>query len=293
MLDVIKEVLIKQKQQELKQRSIINKRMKEISKEESQENFEEIDRELGLIESKIANLKMSFFKRVFNSKKLNGLYDEYRELSHIKLNKMKKFNDERNELLEKLYHVTHNEILIEREIERIKNATSLAELDITDVEAMELLKSHFNDDNLAIIKTVFSNIKNNRNITTRDDVFKSMQGLYQTNVSSFVVAMKKVSPDEFISTLLDIGIVIDDDKVSFLNSLSAYILEPSGDLSQVIRNLGREDRLDTYYYNEIEKVLANMLRYSGKPDAHLSYIMSLAALVSMAKANKLESKKEK
>lgn len=293
MLDVIKEVLIKQKQDELNQREVIDKRIKEIKKEECQENFEVIDRELGEIEKELLSLNIGFFKRLFNGKKIKRLYEKYASLSHSKMDKINKFNNERDELLSRLYDVSHNEVLIEKEMEKIQKASSLAELDMTEEEAMDLLKEYFENDNLAIIKTVFSNIKNNKNIMTREDIFKNMQELYQTNISSFVTAMKKVVPKDFVSALLDVGIVIDEDKVSFLNSLTSYILEPSGNISAVVGKLGRSDRLDSYYYNEIEKALSKMQTYGNFPSSHLSYIMSLSALVSMAKTNKLEKENKK
>jgi len=292
MLEVIKEVLISSKRQELSKREEINNRINEIKREEQDPYFQAIDEELVRIEKKIDSLNSSFFKRLFNGKKINELYEKYSSLSRSKLDKINSFNSEREELLEKLYELSHDEVLIEKEIEKIKKAHSVDDLGLTQEEALGILKGHFHDSDSNIIKAVFSNIKNNRFIETREDIFKCMQEIYQTNASSFVLAMKNILPRDFVSYLLEIGITVDEDKVSFLNSLTSYILEPTSGLTAIMKNLDRTDRLDVYYYNEMEKALSNMERYASRPNAQLSYIMSLSALVSMAKANKLESKKQ-
>lgn len=293
MLETIKEVLISKKKEELKQKEEINKRMEEIKKEEKQQNFQSIDKELSEIENRLNELVSSSLKRIFKGKEINNLYERYTKLSNSKLEKIDKFNNEREELLTRLHDLSYSEVLIEMEIERIKKATSLTELGLTEEQALIILKNYSQENDQNIIKTVFLDIKNSQNITTREEIFKNMQNLYQTNASPFVLAMKKILPTELISDLIDIGITIDNDKVEFLNQLTTYTLSPTHNLLPIIQKLERKDRLDAYYYNEVEKALANMERYSNYPNTAISQIMTLSVLVSMAKINKLEKQSQK
>lgn len=289
MLDLIKEVLVSAKELELKQREDIIVRMNEIKEEEKQIVFCELDNQLTDINQRISSLTHGFFKRMFNSGKIKKLYNEYVDLSRIKNEKIVKFNNERNCLLDKLFDLSHDDILIRNEIERIKHAKSLEELGLTEEMALKLIKEHFENDDFAVIKAVFSNIKNNNNLLTKEDILRNMQELYKVNISSFVTAMKKVVPGDFVSVLLDVGVVIDENKVEFLNELTSYTLKPSGNILDVISCLDRVDDLDSYYYDEVKNTLSRIKDFNYS-SSYLSYIMSLSALVSIAKNNNLEKK---
>lgn len=286
MLETIKEVLISSKKQELKQKEEINKRIDDIKKEEHNQGFELIDKQLTELEKRINNLTKTKLKRVFHGKEIYKLYVQYTALSHSKMDKINQFNMERDELLKRLHDLSHNEVLIEMEIEKIKNAKSLEELGITKEQAISLIKKYTKQKDQNIIKTVFSEIQNNQHLETKEDILKCMQILYQTNCSSFVLAMKKILPMDLISILLDIGITIDEDKVVFLKELAAYTLSPNHNIFPMIQKLQKTDSFDFYYYNEIEKELANMERYATYSNTVLSQIMTLSVLVSMAKSNK-------
>ena len=286
MLETIKEVLISGKKQELRKKEEIKKRIEEIKLEEKQENFDLIDKKIIELENKLESLTSNLFKRMIHGQDIKDIYQEYINLSHRKTNKINKFNKEMELLLKELHDLSYNEASIEMEIEKIRKASSLADLSLTEKEAQQILKNYSHQDEKNIIKMVFLDIKNNQEIKTREDIYKNMQVLYQTNVSPFVLAMRKILPSDLIKELIDVGIVIDEDKVEFLEELASYTLSPHHDLSKVVRKLERTDRLDSYYYNEIEKALANMERYSNYPNVALSHIMTLSVLVSMAKTNK-------
>lgn len=293
MLETIKEVLISSKKEELKQKEFINKRMEEINQEEKRLNFQAVDKELSEITIRLNELMSSSIKRIFNGKEITTLYEKYTNLSNSKIEKIDRFNNEREQLLKKLYELAHNEVLIEMEIDKIQKAKSLKELGLTEEQALSILKNYSKQNDQNIIKAVFLDIKNNQHITTREEIFKNMQNLYQTNASQFVLAMKKILPTDLISNLIDVNIIIDEDKMEFLQELASYTLSPTHNLLPLIQKLERTDRLDVYYYNEVEKALANMERYSNYPNTAISHIMTLSVLVSMAKANKLEKQPQK
>lgn len=293
MLETIKEVLISSKKQELREKEEINKRIEEIKKEEKEENFQYIDQKLNELEKKLNSLIKNPFKRMIYGKQIKEIKEEYITLSHTKIEKINRFNLERERLLKKLNELAHDEVLIEAEIEKIKKATSLKDLGLTEEKAQDMLKNYTQQNERNVIKTVFLNIKNNQNMETREDVYKNMQRLYQTNVSQFVLAMKKILPFDLINELIDVGITIDDDKVTFLKELTTYTLSPNHNLLPVIQKIERTDRLDDYFYNEVEKALANMERYSNYPNTAISQIMTLSVLVSMAKTNKKQNQLQK
>lgn len=293
MLETIKEVLISSKKEELKQKEEINKRMEEIKQEEKQENFESIDKKLKQIEKDLVMLTSNPFKRLLNGKQIKNVQQDYINLSRYKSEKVNKFNNEREELLKKLYELTHNEVIIEKEIEKIKQATTLTELGLTKEEALALLKDYIHQDEKNVIKAVFLDIKNNQNISTREEIFRNMQMLFQTNASPFVSAMKKISPVDLIKELIDIGIVVDEDKVAFLNELTAYTLSQDNSLSSIVQKIEKVDRLDYYFHNEVEKAITNMERYSNYPSTAISQLMTLSVLVSMAKTNKQQTQIQK
>jgi len=293
MLETIKEVLISSKKEELKQRHKINERLEEIKNEEKKENFLLVDKELTELKHKLLLLNSNVFKRILHGKEIQSIYERYINLSHEKCNKLNQFNAERDALLEKLYNLSYNEVLIEKEIKKISSAKSLNELGLTEEKALSMLKRYSRQNNKTVIKTVFLSIKNDDQIETREDIYKSMQKLYQTNASQFVLAMKEILPTDLISELIDVGIIIDQDKVEFLNDLAEYTLKPNHDLVPIIRKLERPDCLDTYYYNEVEKVLSNMEKYVKYSNTALSQIMTLSVLVLVAKNNKKEKQLKK
>lgn len=293
MLEIIKEVLISSKKEKLRRKEEINKRIEELRKEEHELNLELIDKNIYELETKLKLLSSNLIKKILNSRKIKEVNKKYNDLLKIKNDKLNTINQERDNLLNELHELIHNEVLIECEIENIRRATTLEELELTKKQAKDILTNYTQQSEKNVIKAVFLDIKNNQNISTREDIYKNMQKLYQTNVSQFVLAMKKILPIDLISELIDIGIVIDVDKVEFLKELANYTLSPTHNLLPIVQKLESKDRLDNYYYNEVEKVLANMERYSNYPSTALSQLMTLSVLVSMAKTNKNEKQLQK
>ena len=293
MLEIIKEVLISNKKKELKQKEEITVRIEKLKKKEREENFDLVDQKLTELEQKLELLTTNTFKRIIHGQDIKGIYQEYINLSHDKTNKLNEFNKERDLLLKKLQDLSEDKDKIEAKIELIRKAQSLKELGITEKQAKDMIKDFSEQSEENIIKTVFLNIKNNENLETREDIYRNLQTLYQTNISPFVLAMKKIKPIDLIEELIDVNIVIDEDKMEFIKELSAYIKSPSHNLLPIIQKLERTDRLDAYYYNEVQKALANMERYSNYPSTAVSHIITLSVLVSIAKSNKKERQLQK
>lgn len=284
MLEIIKEILISEKQLELNKKEEINRGIQEIKSKKNQQEILFLEQKLEKVAIEINELNNNFFSRLFHNKKLKKLYEEYRRIYLIKSNKLKSIQIEIDKLFDELYNFTHDEVLIEKEIQKIKQASSLSDLSINDEIAAKIIKEHSKNDEKLIIKAVFSNIKDNNQLESKEDIFKVMQSLYQTNSSQFVSSMLKVSPKELIDCLVDIGIIIDDDKIEILNNLTTYNIKPH---NQIKTN----NKLDNYFYNEIEKAFSNIENNPEYKQSIISKIMTLTVLVSIAKNNKKEKEK--
>ena len=65
-----------------------------------------------------------------------------------------------------------------------------------------------------------------------------------------------------------------------------YYLKQTNKILPTMQDIEITDRLDHYYCNEIEKVLANIENYPNINSTALSQMLSLTAIVSIAKENK-------
>lgn len=287
MLERIKIILMKQKEVELQKQKSIRKQIDDLHKKQNSEEFREIDQKLSNLENKIYNIQTHFFKRILNGNLLTELYQDYFETSHLKMKKLNEYSNQIEKLLEELYNLAHNEVLIENEIEKIKNATTLEELNLTEEKAQELLNNIIPSNQQTIIQKVFSDVLL-INPKTKDDIYKINQKLHQTNSSPYVLEMQKIDSKELMNQLLELGIAIEEDKLEFLNELNTYIKDLSNSNIPNIELIDRTDKLDDYYYSEVEQALNNIKRYQNPSSIAVSEIKTLSILVSIAKANKKE-----
>ena len=284
MLEEVKTILINQKEKELNQIEVINKQIAELNQKEKQNNFTAIDRHIIELENEIARINQSLITKLSTSKKLKKLYDEYYQLSANKIKVLEEFNNEREKLIIELSKLISNAGLIEQEIINIKKASTLQELGLNEETAKSLLRKNHNHYEDSAIQKVFSKVVL-RKPSTREEIFRIMQELYQTNSSVFVLEMQKISPTDLANQLIEIGIVIDKDKLNLMNKVY-YYLKQTNKILPTMKDIEINDRLDHYYCNEIEKVLANIENYPNINSTALSQMLSLTAIVSIAKENK-------
>lgn len=284
MLEEVKTILINQKEKELNQIEVINKQIAELNQKEKQNNFTAIDRHIIELENEIARINQSLITKLSTSKKLKKLYDEYYQLSANKIKVLEEFNNEREKLIIELSKLISNAGLIEQEIINIKKASTLQELGLNEETAKSLLRKNHNHYEDSAIQKVFSKVVL-RKPSTREEIFRIMQELYQTNSSVFVLEMQKISPTDLANQLIEIGIVIDKDKLNLMNKVY-YYLKQTNKILPTMQDIEITDRLDHYYCNEIEKVLANIENYPNINSTALSQMLSLTAIVSIAKENK-------
>lgn len=284
MLEEVKTILINQKEKELNQIEVINKQIAELNQKEKQNNFTAIDRHIIELENEIARINQSLITKLSTSKKLKKLYDEYYQLSANKIKVLEEFNNEREKLIIELSKLISNAGLIEQEIINIKKASTLQELGLNEETAKSLLRKNHNHYEDSAIQKVFSKVVL-RKPSTREEIFRIMQELYQTNSSVFVLEMQKISPTDLANQLIEIGIVIDKDKLNLMNKVY-YYLKQTNKILPTMQDIEINDRLDHYYCNEIEKVLANIENYPNINSTALSQMLSLTAIVSIAKENK-------
>ena len=131
---------------------------------------------------------------------------------------------------------------------------------------------------------IFKNIKENCNLLTSQDIKKVIAELYKTNVSAFVVAMKKKSLEEILLLLQEADINIGKGKVTFLKNILIEHQTFSIDETNEINNLDYE------YYKQVQTELGYMQKSKDYQQTAVSKIITLTALVSIVKANR---KKEK
>ncbi len=284
MLEEVKTILINQKEKELNQIEVINKQIAELNQKEKQNNFTAIDKHIIELENEIARINQSLITKLSTSKKLKKLYDEYYQLSANKIKVLEEFNNEREKLIIELSKLISNAGLIEQEIINIKKASTLQELGLNEETAKSLLRKNHNHYEDSAIQKVFSKVVL-RKPSTREEIFRIMQELYQTNSSVFVLEMQKISPTDLANQLIEIGIVIDKDKLNLMNKVY-YYLKQTNKILPTMQDIEINDRLDHYYCNEIEKVLANIENYPNINSTALSQMLSLTAIVSIAKENK-------
>lgn len=284
MLEEVKTILINQKEKELNQIEVINKQIADLNQKEKQNNFTVIDKHIIELENEIARINQSLITKLSTSKKLKKLYDEYYQLSANKIKVLEEFNNEREKLIIELSKLISNAGLIEQEIINIKKANTLQELGLNEETAKSLLRKNHNHYEDSAIQKVFSKVVL-RKPSTREEIFRIMQELYQTNSSVFVLEMQKISPTDLANQLIEIGIVIDKDKLNLMNKVY-YYLKQTNKILPTMQDIEITDRLDHYYCNEIEKVLANIENYPNINSTALSQMLSLTAIVSIAKENK-------
>ena len=292
MLERVKLVLIKQKQIELNKKKAIIKQIDHLTEEQQKLNLSKIDQELTNLEKQILSIQENFFQRIFHKKLLHQLYQKYIDLSRSKTDKFHQYDNQINQLLQELFDLVHDEALIEKEIDRIKNAKTLQELNLTEQQAKELLDRMVPVQKLTAIQKVFSEILLT-NPTTKDEISTITRKLHQTNSSPYVLEMQTIEPTELMNQLLEIGIVLEEDKFKFLNELSDYTKDLVNHNLPNIQLIHRTDRLDQYYCNEVEFALNNMMRYHNPSSIAVSQIKTLSVLVSLAKYNKKEKVSQK
>lgn len=285
MLEAIKEVLISEKQHQLIEKEQIKTDLTKLQEEEI-EKYNEFDEKLALIEKEISYIDNNFIKRIIKSKKIKKDYDSYINLSHEKNKYQKELFEKKKKLICRLSQLNDEKLFQDLQINKIKSASSLEELDITEKQAIEKLKNRPSEVDKKIIRNVFERIKNQtERLRTREDVFKTMQMLYQTNASQFSISMRKLLPVDIISELKDI-VTVDCDKLNFLTKLPSYVLNESNSNQIIPTDISKLDNLDRYYYGEIEKGLSSINDYSKYNKDYISKMTTLTILVSLAKNNR-------
>lgn len=285
MLEAIKEVLISEKQHQLTEKEQIKTDLTKLQEEEI-EKYNEFDEKLALIEKEISYIDNNFIKRIIKSKKIKKDYDSYINLSHEKNKYQKELFEKKKKLICRLSQLNNDKLFQDLQINKIKSASSLEELDITEKQAIEKLKNRPSEVDKKIIRNVFERIKNQtERLRTREDVFKTMQMLYQTNASQFSISMRKLLPVDIISELKDI-VTVDCDKLNFLTKLPSYVLNESNSNQIIPTDISKLDNLDRYYYGEIEKGLSSIKDYSKYNKDYISKMTTLTILVSLAKNNR-------
>ena len=287
MLEEIKKILISQKTEELNRREKINSEIQKINEDQRHKDFNEIDRKLNNIESEILTLSRNPFSRIFSGKKIKTLYDEYKKIAESKMDILNVFNEKREKLITELSKLVHDSGNIELEIRHIEEAQSLQELGITEEEAQKILRKYHQHNENSVIQKVLSKVKLRKPIT-REEIFKIMQELFQTNSSAFVIELQSLNPNKFASDLIEIGIVIDKDKMEFLNELYNYLNTPNLSVPS-IETIQITDKLDNYYCNEIKKVLSGLKEFQSQSSIAFPQVMALSAIISMAKEHKKET----
>ncbi len=281
MLEEIKKVLINNLQQELQQRKEIDKEIKEVVKERDQK-LQQLVQNLSQLQIQIEEINKKTWHRIIHRKNLNVLYLQYRQESNLAIEEMKKWNEKIESLYQKIHDLSHDEALIEKEIDRIRKATSFPELGLTERAALNYIKS----DDRKVIRAVFKDIKDSQRLETKTDIERNINILYQTNLSPFVVAMQRIRIEDLIKELLEIGIIIDEEKIKLLELLKqdtkSYI-----EISYLARKEQETtDPLDYDFYNQVKADLENMQYHTSNHNITISKIMTLAVLISIAKTNK-------
>lgn len=279
MLDTIKNILIDEKKNDLKIRKEINQEISKLKKEIKQD-LTSINNDILNLEKEISLLNKNILARIINYKELKSLNDQYRNIITSKTNKLEQYDNIKNTLLNKIYHNNENTLLIENEINRIKNASSLEELGFNNETAQTFLRQIHNHQEYSTIQKVFSSIDTDT-LNTKEDVNKYLYKLCQVSTSSFIVELKKMSPKELSKELIEIGILIEDNKLDFLNQLYKF-QKKEIDLIPVIEK-NNNNEIDNYYYDYIEKMLSALKNNMKFSPIMMAQIMTLTVLTSMVK----------
>lgn len=287
MLEEMKEALIHNLKQELEQRVLIDKELTEMVAKRSSKQKTTME-SLSQLEQEIKSIRKNFLYRIIKSKKIVSLCNKYLETSHESIEEINVLDKKIESSYQRLHDLAHNQFLVERELERVKQATSLQELGVTEKQALDYIKN----DEKRVIRAVFKDIKR-QSIETSSDIDRNLNTLYQTNISPFVVAIQKIPFGDLIKELVDIDIIVDEDKVTFINALKNYITDPEKMPYPNIMGQERVDRLDHNFYNQVQVDLANMQHYHSYPPLAVSKIITLAILTSMAKVNKQSKQNQK
>ena len=301
MLEEVKEVFISNIQKELAEKQEIedkiDKEIETMSKERIQKQ-EESTLVLSDINQQIQELNKKLFQRIFGSKKLTNLCNEYTAATNYATEEIKLIDEKIESLYQQLYHLAYDKASIDKKLEGVKKATSLPELGLTEKQALDCIK----DNEKKVVRAVFRDIQK-QSIETSTDIDRNMNILYQTNISPFVVAMQNMNIGDLIKELVDIGIIVDQDKIEYIGKINNYIsnmekLSDPSNLSNLrsipypdIQGQERADRLDHNFYNQVQQDLSHMQHYNSYPPLAVSKIVTSAVLVSMAKENKREKQR--
>lgn len=301
MLEEVKEVFISNIQKELAEKQEmedkIDKEIETMSKERVQKR-EESALVLSDISQQIQELNKKLFQRIFGSKKLTNLCNQYTAATNSATGEIKLIDEKIESLYQQLYHLAYDKSSIDKKLEEVKKAASLQELGLTEKQALDCIK----DNEKKVVRAVFRDIQKQK-IETSTDIDRNMNILYQTNISPFVVAMQNMNIGDLIKELVDIGIIVDQDKIEYIGKINTYIsnmekLSDSSNLSNPksipypdTQGQERTDRLDHNFYNQVQQDLSYMQHYNSYPSLVVSKIVTLAVLVSMAKENKREKQR--
>lgn len=279
MLEIVKNILIEEKKNDLITRKEINQEIYKLKKEIKQE-LTSINKQIQNIEEEISMINKSIVSRTINHKKLKQLNYEHRNIITSKMNKLEQYDNTKNTLLNKIYHINENTLLIENEINRIKNANSLEELGFTNETAQIFIRQINNSTEYTTIQKVFSSI-DKETLKTKEDINKYLYKLCQVSTSSFIVELKKMTPKELSKELIEIGILIEDNKLDFLNQLYKF-MKKEIDLIPILEKKN-DNEIDKYYYEYIEKMLSALKNNMKFSQTMMAQIMTLTVLTSMAK----------
>lgn len=286
MLEKVKEVLIIPKQELLKKKKHLEEEYENLQMIEKKESCFELDKELEEIEEKIESLKDGFLKKLIHGKKIKKLYIDYLEISNQEKEKRKKISRVKDKLLQELYRTIRDKSQEEEEIKRIKQAKSLEELGLTEEQAKKLLDNYNSDNGYSIIQNVFLD---NQYITTKEEIMRAMQKLYQTNSSQFVLAMNEITLEDLMNDLKEVQITLEEEKVTYLNKVIDYINNISSESFPEIKEDILSDEIESYYYNHSKKIVEGLKKYNSNKITVKSYLMSLTVLTSIAKRNQKET----
>lgn len=298
MLEEVKEVFISNIQKELAEKQEvedeIDKEIEHMSKKRIQKQ-EESALILSNLNQQIQELNRKLLQRIFGSQRLTNLCNEYTAANNSAIEEIKLIDEKIESLYQQLYHLAYDKVSIDKKLEGVKKATSLQELGLNEKQALDYIK----DNEKKVVRAVFRDIQKQK-IETSTDIDRNMNTLYQANISPFVVAMQNMNIGDLIKELVDIGIIVDQDKIEYIGKINNYIsnmekLLNSSNISNPksipypdIQGKERTDRLDHNFYNQVQQDLSHMDHYHSYPPLAVSKIVTLAVLVSMAKENKRE-----
>lgn len=281
MLEEIKEVLINEREQEINSSQIVYKEINKLIKHRDLKQKQAIEK-LTNLEEELKRISKGLFNRILNIKRINQICNNYTNLSKDIFEEINQLNVSIDQLYRKINYEPTNNSEIEEEIKRISEANSLEELGLTEKTALQYIKN----DEIRVIRSVFKDLKDKYNLTTKEDIDNCLNKLYRVNVSPFVTAIQKINFKTLIHELVDIGIIVDDNKIKVLEKLTQYDNLSEEEKQNIKYNKEKLDYLDNYFYNQVEIVINNMNRYKTFPKVTVSKIVTLGILISMAKNNK-------